>query len=366
MKADRVGIITFHSTTNHGASLQALGLTQVLRQMGYDPEVIDYRPPAAERYYRGECWKRNRLANALKFFRFAQFATRKLPLSPQRCDSLSDLRRWASSRYPTLVCGSDQIWHVNRGFRPFDPAYYLEFSDSQSVRKISYGPSFGTPAEVQPHADRIRTALERFHAISVRDESSRRCVQDLVGREAVVVADPTLLTEFSVAELPPLARATDVFYGGNALEASRRAMDWSHQQGGTLLCLAHAGPSGSRQRISLGPLAWIQEIRRSRMVFTTTFHGTLFAVKYGRPFVAMTHPWNLEKIKDFTQRTGLNHRLLDATDLPRCLPSSLWDPADVVEARSHLQRHVQLSLDYLRSALQASTAPAEPRPSTYA
>ena len=43
----RVGVLTFHNTTNYGATLQTLGLLRALARRGFAAEVIDYRPSTA-------------------------------------------------------------------------------------------------------------------------------------------------------------------------------------------------------------------------------------------------------------------------------------------------------------------------------
>ena len=48
-KNQRVGILTFHRTTNFGSVLQTYGLYKIIQNLGYDPEIIDYRCPAIER-----------------------------------------------------------------------------------------------------------------------------------------------------------------------------------------------------------------------------------------------------------------------------------------------------------------------------
>lgn len=38
----KIGISTFHDTMNYGAMLQAVSLCRVVREAGYDCEIIDY------------------------------------------------------------------------------------------------------------------------------------------------------------------------------------------------------------------------------------------------------------------------------------------------------------------------------------
>ena len=39
----RIGLLTFHDTTNFGSWLQTYALYEKVRQLGYNAEIIDYR-----------------------------------------------------------------------------------------------------------------------------------------------------------------------------------------------------------------------------------------------------------------------------------------------------------------------------------
>ena len=39
----KIGIITFHDTTNYGANLQAYSLFKAIKNLGYDCEIINYQ-----------------------------------------------------------------------------------------------------------------------------------------------------------------------------------------------------------------------------------------------------------------------------------------------------------------------------------
>ena len=43
MEKKRVGVITFHNYDNYGAILQSYALQKKLREIGTQPEIIDYR-----------------------------------------------------------------------------------------------------------------------------------------------------------------------------------------------------------------------------------------------------------------------------------------------------------------------------------
>lgn len=53
----KIGILTFHRAINYGAVLQCYALSEVLKKMGHDVFVIDYRQPRVERTDRHVCSK---------------------------------------------------------------------------------------------------------------------------------------------------------------------------------------------------------------------------------------------------------------------------------------------------------------------
>ena len=54
----KIGIITFHFAHNYGAVLQAYAMYEKLRNLKYDPYIIDYRPLYHTSWFkRGISWR---------------------------------------------------------------------------------------------------------------------------------------------------------------------------------------------------------------------------------------------------------------------------------------------------------------------
>ena len=53
----RVGILTFHRAHNYGAVLQCYALQKVLKNLGHEVQVIDYRQPYIENLYAVFSWR---------------------------------------------------------------------------------------------------------------------------------------------------------------------------------------------------------------------------------------------------------------------------------------------------------------------
>ena len=336
----RVGVLTFHNTTNYGATLQTLGLLRALTHRGFAAEVIDYRPSTAAAYYRTKFTERDAPAKILKALRFRAFMRRHLTLSSRSCSTAADLSGVADGRYDAVIVGSDQVWNVNDKIRPFDSSFYLRFIREDGIRRISYAASFGDAFPLEPVRERISEGLMHLDQISVRDEHSRDLVRVICGRDASLVADPTLLVELSDLEEPPrLNGSFAVYYGTDAQGlGGAKSAQWCREKNLPMYSLGYRGPAGSHARIAIGPGQWMGFLRSAAMIATSTFHGAVFAAKMGRPFVVIAREWNALKITDFARRIGLVHRVFEAGQCPNTLPSELWRNDDVVEAGEKLER----------------------------
>ena len=127
-----------------------------------------------------------------RYERFEAFSRENLNISGRRYQSLEELRQ-AELPYDVLLSGSDQIW--NPKIFPdgrFDPVFFGAFSHK---RKIAYAPSFGIPRIPDGMEEELRTYLESFSHLSVRERQGQGIVRDITGKDVPVVLDPTLLLE---------------------------------------------------------------------------------------------------------------------------------------------------------------------------
>ena len=159
----KVGIITFHASYNHGSVFQAQATQQAIQNLGYDAEIIDYRPKTYDDYDRLYCRRghsgiKGRLYYALlrihrtqrleRIQKFQQYQHENLCLSQKRYltyDSLSEI----ANAYDMFVSGSDQIWSKNVPEIAIDSeravlAYYLGFTQR---KKIAYASSVASMKE---------------------------------------------------------------------------------------------------------------------------------------------------------------------------------------------------------------------------
>lgn len=219
------------------------------------------------------------------------FEQRHITFSSGRYRTFDDLKR-AKLEYSAYVAGSDQVW--NPGF-PWDPEpYFLTFAPPGAIR-VAYAASFGVN-EVDPqYRTRYATWLQGFRAISVREDVGAGLVENLAGRCATVVLDPTLLLDAGIWSGLCAAPAEKGSYLFCYNLANDRATDVAARRFGRQLGLriVRVGSSMCRprvgvvQRLGVDPLQFVSLIQHASLVVTNSFHGSAFAINLGRPFFSV-------------------------------------------------------------------------------
>lgn len=349
----KVGIVTYHFVRSYGAVWQATGLCQSLRRLGATPEIIDYRPLAQKRYYQAMCW--NSPTAPLRLFKewaFRRYVKRELPVGAPEFNDFESLCQSDFSRYDALICGSDQIWHREE-HGGIDPAYFLGFVDNPRIRKIAYAASCGSTASYTPE-ERARFApmLQAFHTIGVRDRNTESMVQDVSGRSATRVLDPTLIGDMAslckrtgwegrdyVAVYSPLRSVAE------AAVALGKA--WRMP----VISLQHPHRGVDRNHPFIDPGACLGYIRHARAVLTSYFHGTLLSIAFRRNFRTVADGARHLKITSVLDDLGLMNAYHPAPE-PAIESLKAQKELPYATAELALEAKIAASNDFLSKSLR--------------
>lgn len=197
----KAAVITMHSVANYGSQLQTFATQEKLKQYYDDVVIIDYRRP--DTYGLGlikSFAKGNALRGAailptmLKWrFVFGSFQKKYLNLSVKKYlnyDEMKDCNNIAD----VFFSGSDQVWNTgwNHGIIP---PYYLDFVNANTPM-FSYASSFGKASIDDSEKNEVAKMLKRYDAISVREESGKKIIQEQLGIKKVErILDPTLMMD---------------------------------------------------------------------------------------------------------------------------------------------------------------------------
>lgn len=325
----RIGFLTYHRSVNDGSTMQAYSLYHLLQHELPDAriEIIDYLPASwHERHKRLALYDRRPPFFNPRYvwsYRNQQaFLRRHCRYSRARLvsDDLEEAQRFIESLdYDAIVVGSDTTWELERDPRP-ENAFFRPARGVPAVAfAISSDPVPADPRVWMDKAATLRSAVDAFQVITVRDEATRGFVRSLgIAPERIgYLPDPTLLWDFSehvgqqngrgsggrprvaLAAMPGLARALYPLL----LEAGFEVvslMGARQLPGVTSLPLF----STIQQRLGF--------YRTFDAVITDRFHMTIFSLKHGRggPVIfledANRWPEPRSKGRDLLTRLGLS------------------------------------------------------------
>ena len=310
----KVGVLTFHKCINYGSYWQARCLVEGLRARGHDTELLDHDCVCVRRA-EAKCALQPKLpqrtprqelnAYAAKTRRFVE-AIANLPLS--RRFSLHEPE--AASAYDAIVVGSDEVWNFRHPWYGSKPIF---FGDGlRAGRLISYAASFGNHSAWDGIHPEWACKLGRFSAISVRDENSLHLVREGTDSDPPIVLDPCL-------QFPEAIRGGTRHRGNYAIVygylfpewLSSRVRSWADGAGVRLVSVGYSNPWADEQRIGAGPVEFASLMSGARAVITNFFHGCVFALVNGKPWVTAPSDYRSIKIPDLAATLGAEHRIVD-------------------------------------------------------
>lgn len=349
MRSFSCGIVTlYHDNFNYGGLLQAFALHRVISRFCETTELVTFDIVSAAHF-------KKRLAHfSGRQARDAMLRKVKVIFSGKKVKAEIEERKNAfwqfesaiphsdlvtpkgfqsfSHRYSVLVVGSDQVWN---------PAWWndillLRGVDGRSIRKISYAASMGCSSLSPSDAAEFQSAIEDFHAVSMREPSGVRLVEEVTNGsvKAEVSLDPTLLlskTEWLDA-IPKTAsqripdRPFALLY---LVDKFRRYTDESIKSclSAGLQCVVvsysmekHTLIDGAIYLSDCTPQEWIHLVNEASVVVTDSFHGIAFSANFNKPFWCFRKTETLngshrdDRQEALLSRLGLASRIIDADE----------------------------------------------------
>lgn len=361
----KVGILTWHYYPNFGSALQAYALQTVIRGLGHDAKIIDYRNTKFGVPHRGKerikCFL-GRVYEVLgmnlpgcidKFlmFRNRYFRQTRLLLSAEEYAH-------AVSEFDVIVYGSDQIWAPN----VFNPIYMGGcLPDAGRPRRlVSYAASVGLDTIPEDKCAQYRRLLAAFHAVSVRETDGSALLKAECGIDSLVVADPTLL--LSSADYRAISREVQgintpyIFcYFLNKEHAYAEPIKAYARERGLKVygVSAMEADAGWMELLdNVGPREFIWLIDHAAMVFTDSYYGTIFSLLMHKDlrtierFSAQDPICQNSRIRQLCHYFHMDGLVCRAGDE---IADAGYDHG-VFE--TELQRLRTLSMEYLKTALQ--------------
>lgn len=305
----KIAVLTYwDSLDNYGQILQGYALQQYLRTLGHDafivrfheekqPESLLKRIMKLQPFYLVKYIKYKKFCKETMSFNkthtrnFDDFKRNNIVYSNREYWSFNDLLCEDWSGVDAFICGSDQIWspkYMNNWL-----AYLLAFVPMR-CRKIAYACSFGRTVIDSLYKAQLSKKLPTYDVVGVREYSGVQLCKETGCETAQLVCDPTLLlrsTDYAaLIGTKPQTTSTAFVYLLNwemALptdEINACLKEKSLQ----MMFFPTMGTEhlwSSIQDLTISN--WLCQIAASQLVITNSFHSTVFAILFHRPFVSL-------------------------------------------------------------------------------
>lgn len=302
-KMKKTGILTFHCAHNYGAVLQAYATQELLREAGYDVEVVDYRPdylvaPYSRMHASRFKGKDGKLSlrhviseiillpfRCVRYRLFEDFINNRLSLSERVT------RESFRGEYETIVTGSDQVWNRQQTGGLFDPMYMFDFAFEKGARRyVADAVSMAVPDEGEDVTP-LRNALMALDAVSAREPDAVSYLSTLTSKPVAHVLDPVL--QLSPDRWKTMVRQVNrkrpyilVYRLRDHVSIDHFVRELAEKRDADVVEIL-AFPNArklfkARQAVSVED--FISLISCADTVVTTSFHGAVFSTVFHRPF----------------------------------------------------------------------------------
>lgn len=342
----KIGIVTLVGYQNFGNRLQNFAVQETLKKLGYESDTLQFIPakkPFPEYFY-GKV--KHIIKNTLIFLLPNQVCQKIFSTAPTRETLIRTmLREWKLKKftaqrihaervnetkramqgidpeYMAFIVGSDQVW--NPFFGCGQDSRFLSFASP--AKRIAYAASFGVRSLPAACEASYSCGLSAMESISVREDEGAQIVQKLTGRQVPVLIDPTMmLTREEWLEIArPARKKTNkpyvllFFLGEISSERMNHIVRKASEKDFILINIS----TPDSIYYAIGIEEFVSYIANAEVVFTDSFHGTVFSILFNKPFVTYARSGDehdmSSRIKTLIQKFKLNtHICQDDSPMP--------------------------------------------------
>lgn len=300
----KVAVVTIFDNFNNGTYLQAFATSYVIEKLGYEVLFVNY----CREFNRYSAFWNRIWRNPIKqLMAFAQFVCRRKKLQRLVTSNFTATVPYvgykALERNPPIadiyLTGSDQVWNTEHN-HGIDRAYYWGEIRGENKRIVSYAASIGLSDFNENDKDEIKRLLQRYSAISVREQSAVDILRNM-GVDSTLVLDPTLLLckqdwlgALHLSNNSP-RKPYILYYSVETTEQDILLEKISKRVSSHLnlpivqMCFGRAVKNEFVSEYVENPLPedFVSLMAHADFVIACSFHGTAFSVNFNRPFVSV-------------------------------------------------------------------------------
>lgn len=296
----KVGIITINDNDNYGNRLQNYATQTVLKgkecnvlTLKNEYPIDQYNSLIEFHYKRVKDIVKKILINPnpIRKKKFLEF-NKNIKYTSKHFNKYKNYKK-----FEYFFVGSDQVWNPNFG-RLSD----LDLINLKTnAKKISFSASFGVSQISQEAQSKVKKHISSFNMISVREDAGKKIIEECSGRKDVeVLVDPTMLLkaeEWDSVSKKPEQLKNDKFilnyFLGELSELRKKEIERIAKENDCEIINILDKNSPFYQT---GPSEFLYLEKNAFLICTDSFHSSVFAILYDRPFIVFDREDNIVKM----------------------------------------------------------------------
>lgn len=375
MSSNKVLLTTVFSGYNYGSSLQALAGKTILKELGYDCQLVAMKSLVKGRdirlkklltiLVRSLMLRGKNGSKSLSIYQnsynktmigdsaslFIRFSDEYLQPNYLSWDGMKK----AAKEAVACFAGSDQIWNSSTMY--VDPMYYLRFAPAE--KRVALAPSFGRDFVADYNKEKIGKWISEFAYLSVREDSGVKLIKEMTGREAIQLVDPTLMVDGETWK--NILGVDDkesnyilAYFLDKPSELARKAIT---ELRAALKYEVIAIPyqfddmSYCDKMVSSGTIEFLDLINNAKCVLTDSFHGTAFSINLHTPFYVFSRAYGTAHSQNSRVESILKKVKMQARFEPKDVLVQ-YDQIDFAYSESVLIEERKNAREYISNALK--------------
>ena len=327
----KIGIITYHNTTNYGALLQNFALQSKFKELGADCETISYHCKSIEDREGVTFPKLQKdllryMKQVKKFFAVQKkkkimnsFVKKNMSISKNEY-SRSDIEK-CNELYDKFVVGSDMVFEL--GINGGDMTYYLDFADTS--KRYSYAASLAVDKIDEKYLDKCKEELEKFQCVSIREKQGQEYFSKILKKKVQIDVDPTLLYDGDFwekyEEIPkevPQTKYMLLYFLNKNMPEFEVARKIAKEKDLEIILLSNnkVNIDGCKVISDASVGEFLYYIHHAALVITASFHGMIFSMNYNTNFMYFCHNKSASRLDNIAKITMSTDRELKDDYIP--------------------------------------------------
>ena len=245
-----------------------------------------------------------------------------------------------------FICGSDQIW--NSFFQNGkDPTFYLNFVPDSKL-KIAYAASFAIDQIAENLKPMVKENISRFHAVSVRETSGVKILNELGIHNATQVLDPIFLLpkDHWMQFVKPINEDFVFVYDFDSNPTIKQIALQLKKEKGWKIFTVNSNIKYADKNFNLeGPEKFLSLVTQSKYNLTNSFHSTAFSILFQKQFVVVNRKEKINtRMRDLLDLFQLNDYMVGNVSEFECLKD-----INYIIINELLKQNIQRSKKFLKN-----------------